>query len=210
MTDYRAVERLLAGALRLQRRPVAIAFRSTPPPGVQRFTGVEPSGCSFWRLAMSEKTFYTVPADHHNCPIGSYTHNIPLPAERASELPQTLSLMTELGYLKMEEVPGIPRLPESPGVVIYAPLGDSPVDPAGDQHDVRLDRRVTERRVDHDTGRLGQAWNTGDFLHLEIAELGHERERLRKLGGALGRQRNVVCVAADRAVVMIGRHRVER
>ena len=52
-----------------------------------------------------------------------------MPAERASELPQTLSLMAELGYLKMEEVPGIPRLPESPGVVIYAPLGDSPVDP---------------------------------------------------------------------------------
>jgi len=129
MPDYRAVEQQLTGALSLTRRPVAVAFRSSAPPGVSKFGGIEPSGCSFWRLAAAERTFYTVPADHHNCPIGSYTHNIPLPAERASELPQTLSLMTELGYLKMEEVPGIPRLPESPGVVIYAPLGDSPVDP---------------------------------------------------------------------------------
>jgi uncharacterized protein (DUF169 family) len=29
----------------------------------------------------------------------------------------------------MEEVPGIPRLPEPPGALIYAPLGDTPVDP---------------------------------------------------------------------------------
>ena len=129
MTDYRTVERQLSGALRLQRRPVAVAFRSTPPPGVARFSGVEPSGCSFWRLAMSEKTFYTVPADHHNCPIGSYTHNITPPAERAGELEQTLGLMADLGYLRMEEVPAIPRLPTTPGAVVYAPLGDTPVDP---------------------------------------------------------------------------------
>ena len=117
MTDYRTVERQLSAALGLQRRPVAVAFRPTPPPGVLKFAGTEPSGCSFWRLAMSERTFYTVSADHHNCPIGSYTHNIPLPPERAPELGQTLALMTELGYLRME------------GVVIYAPLADSPVDP---------------------------------------------------------------------------------
>jgi len=129
MTDYRTVERQLSGALGLQRRPVAVAFRSTPPPGVARFSGVEPSGCSFWRLAMSEKTFYTVPADHHNCPIGSYTHNITPPAERAGELEQTLGLMADLGYLRMEEVPAIPRLPTTPGAVVYAPLGDTPVDP---------------------------------------------------------------------------------
>ena len=129
MPDYRTVERQLTGALGLQRRPVAVAFRPAPPPGVPKFSGTEPSGCSFWRLAAAERTFYTVPADHHNCPIGSYTHNIPLPPERAAELPQTLGLMTELGYLKMEEVPGIPRLPETPGVVVYAPLAESPVDP---------------------------------------------------------------------------------
>jgi uncharacterized protein (DUF169 family) len=29
----------------------------------------------------------------------------------------------------MEEVPGIPQLPATPEVVLYAPLGDTPVDP---------------------------------------------------------------------------------
>ena len=129
MTDYRSVEQQITTALGLQRRPVAVAFRPTPPPGVPRFTGTEPSGCSFWRVAMGGRAFYTVSADHHNCPIGSYTHNIALPPERAQELGQTLSLMAGLGYVRMEEVPGIPRLPEPPGVVVYAPLGDSPVDP---------------------------------------------------------------------------------
>jgi uncharacterized protein (DUF169 family) len=128
MTDYRTIERQLTDALGLQRRPVAVAFRPAPPAGLPKFSGTEPSGCSFWRLA-AEHAFYTVPADHHNCPIGSYTHNIPLPPDRAAELPQTLTLMTELGYLKMDEVQGIARLAQTPGVVIYAPLAESPVDP---------------------------------------------------------------------------------
>ncbi len=39
--DYRAIERQLTGALGLQRRPVAVAFRSIPPGGVPKFTGTE-------------------------------------------------------------------------------------------------------------------------------------------------------------------------
>jgi hypothetical protein len=78
--------------------------------------------CSGWRLAADGRTFYTVAGDQYNCPIGSYTHNIALPPERAPELEQTLSLMGTLGYVKMEEVPGILRLPEPPGAVVYAPL----------------------------------------------------------------------------------------
>jgi uncharacterized protein (DUF169 family) len=129
MTDYRIVEQQLAEILDLPRRPVAVAVRETPPAGVPRFTGTEPSGCSFWRIAAGGRTFYTVPGDHYNCPIGSYTHNIALPQDRARELDQTLALMAGLGYIKMEEVPRIPRLPRPPGVVIYAPLGDTPLEP---------------------------------------------------------------------------------
>jgi uncharacterized protein (DUF169 family) len=129
MIDYRGLEKRLVDALGLERRPVAVTFRDTPPPGVARFTGAAPSGCSFWPLAMGGRVFYTVPADHYNCAVGSHTHNIPLPAERAEELPQTLTFMTGLGYLKMEEVPGIPQLPRTPGAIVYAPLGETPVDP---------------------------------------------------------------------------------
>ena len=86
MTDYRRIEQQLSSDLGLTRRPIAIAFRDTPPPGVSKFTGTAPSGCSFWRLASEGRTFYTVPSDHYNCPIGAYTHNIPLPPARAKEL----------------------------------------------------------------------------------------------------------------------------
>jgi len=129
MADYRRMEEQLTEALGLRRRPVAVAFRDAAPAGVMKFSGSEPSGCSFWRIAASGRSFYTVAGDHHNCATGSYTHNLALPPERAAELEQTLSFMTSIGYLKIEEVPGIPRLPAPPAVVVYAPLGATPVDP---------------------------------------------------------------------------------
>jgi uncharacterized protein (DUF169 family) len=127
--DYRSLEHRLKDALGFQRRPVAVAFLDELPVGVPRFQGTMPSGCSFWRLAEAGRSFYTVPNDHYNCPIGSYTHNISLPEDRAPELDQTLSFMSEIGYLKMEEVPGIPRLPRTPRAVLYAPLGEVSTDP---------------------------------------------------------------------------------
>ena len=129
MTDFAACEQHLTTALALTRRPVAIAFRESPPAGVAALTGTQPSGCSFWRLAASGMVFFTVPSDHYNCPVGSYTHNIPLPKEREPELINTLSLMVNVGYLRMDEVPGIPRLASTPAVTIYAPLANTPVDP---------------------------------------------------------------------------------
>ena len=65
----------------------------------------------------------------YNCPIGSYTHNIPLPPEREAELTDTLGLMVNIGYIKMEEIPAVPRLPKTPAVTVYAPLAQTPVAP---------------------------------------------------------------------------------
>lgn len=129
MSTNRDFEQALTQTLSLARRPVAIAFREQLPAGVAAFKGSQPSGCSFWQLAAEGQTFATVPADHYNCPIGSYTHNIPLPKEREQELPQTLGLMAEIGYIRMEEVPGIPRLATTPAFTIYSPLGEAPVEP---------------------------------------------------------------------------------
>ena len=129
MTDYAQIERRLTDVLSLSRRPVAVAFRESPPAGVSKLSGTQPSGCSFWRLAAGGHVFYTVPSDHYNCPVGSYTHNIPLPPEREAELTGTLGLMVNIGYIKMEEVPGVPRLPQTPAVAVYAPLSQTPVPP---------------------------------------------------------------------------------
>jgi uncharacterized protein (DUF169 family) len=75
------------------------------------------------------RKFYTVPTDHFNCPIGSHTHSIGLPAERQKELTDTLSFMSGIGYIRMEEVGKIPTLPKQPNVIVYAPLGEAPANP---------------------------------------------------------------------------------
>jgi uncharacterized protein (DUF169 family) len=129
MPDYAALEQTLTDTLHLTRRPVAVAFRESAPEDVARLEGTRPSGCTFWGMAADGRVFYTVPADHYNCPIGSYTHNIPLPPDREQELSGTLALMGEIGYLRMEEVPGVPRLAVTPKVTIYAPLAQTPVTP---------------------------------------------------------------------------------
>jgi uncharacterized protein (DUF169 family) len=129
MRDYERLERVFVERLGLKRRPVAIAIHNSPPPDVPRLRGAQPSGCSFWRLAAEGQAFCTLPEDHYNCPIGSYTHNIPLPPERQSELDETLGLMVNLGYLRLEEVPAMTRLPKPPGAIVYAPLAATPSDP---------------------------------------------------------------------------------
>jgi uncharacterized protein (DUF169 family) len=129
MPDYRALEEKIQGILGSARRPVAVAFLDAPPEGVAKFAGSEPSSCSFWRIAAAGRTFYTVASDHLNCPIGGYTHNTLTP-DRMPELQQTLSLMSDIGYIRMEEIPGVFQLSASPQAVLYAPLGDTPVPPS--------------------------------------------------------------------------------
>jgi uncharacterized protein (DUF169 family) len=156
MNQYSTVETKISKSLGLKKRPVAVKFLEAPPKGVTKFEGAQPSGCSFWRIAAAGKTFYTVPSDHYNCAVGSHTHSIPLPPERAKELEQTLSFMADIGYIKMEEVPGIPQLAKMPGTVVYSPLGDAPVDPdvvifAGPAAQIMLLQEATHR-----AGRIAQ------------------------------------------------------
>ena len=74
--NWKALETRFANAVKLERRPVAVAYLERSPDGVNKFEGSEPSGCSFRRLAADGRTFYTVPEDHFNCAVGAYTHNI--------------------------------------------------------------------------------------------------------------------------------------
>jgi uncharacterized protein (DUF169 family) len=130
MTNWKELEKRFVARLALGRRPVAISFLDAAPAGVAKFAGSEPAGCSFWRLAAAGRTFYTAPSDHFNCAVGAYTHNVALPPDRVQETETTLGMMFNLGYLRPEEVPGIPRLAKEPAAVVFAPLGDTPVDPS--------------------------------------------------------------------------------
>ena len=129
MSDFRAIEEKIQAMLGSSRRPIAVTFLDAPPDGVARFSGSLPSSCSFWKLAAAGSTFYTVPSDHLNCPVGGYTHNALTP-DRMPELQQVLGLMSDIGYIRMEEIPGVFHLSATPQVVLYAPLGDTPVPPS--------------------------------------------------------------------------------
>jgi uncharacterized protein (DUF169 family) len=108
--------------LELRRVPIKIGFLEAPPAALPRWSGGPvAAGCVFWDRAMEGKSFYTLPADHWNCAIGSHTHKISLPAERAGELGATVGFMVETRYLDPAEVPGIPTLDQAPGAVAYAP-----------------------------------------------------------------------------------------
>jgi uncharacterized protein (DUF169 family) len=127
MTQARA--RQLQDLLGLRTAPVAIAFQPAPPPGVPRVDEAGPSSCTYWKKAAAGQTFYTQAPDHYNCPIGAYTHGLDLPPQQTQELHGVLGTMFSLGYLRQEEVPGIPRRQESFGVAVYAPLAEAPFAP---------------------------------------------------------------------------------
>jgi uncharacterized protein (DUF169 family) len=130
MTSWQSVESRFTGPLQLARRPVAVTFLDSEPSGIERFIGTEPSSCSFWRLAAEGRVFYTVPSDQFNCAVGAYTLNIPLSKEREKETEQTLQLMFGVGYIRPEDVPGIPRLEKTPVATVFAPLGAAPLPPS--------------------------------------------------------------------------------
>lgn len=129
MPDYRAMEQKILAVTGGKRRPVAISFVDAPPPGVAQLEGTAASSCGYWPLAAGGRVFYTTAAQHQNCPIGGYTHNLLLP-ETMPQLNQTLELMSGIGYVRMEEIPGVFRMEGTCGAVVYAPLGETPVDPS--------------------------------------------------------------------------------
>jgi uncharacterized protein (DUF169 family) len=110
------------GMLGLRRVPIKIGFLDAPPPALARWSGGPvPAGCVFWDQAMEGRSFYTLPADHWNCAVGTHVHQIQLPAERVAELGATVSFMVETRYLDPSEVAHIPALENEPAAIAYAP-----------------------------------------------------------------------------------------
>jgi uncharacterized protein (DUF169 family) len=108
---------------------VAITFSDEPPPGVTRIAATEPAGCGYWRRAAAGEVFYTVADDHTGCPVGAHTHNVPLSAAERQQLMGLIETMVGLSYIRMEEVPAIPRRKTPFRSATYAPLAKAPVPP---------------------------------------------------------------------------------
>src|SRR6266704_1593029 len=107
MNDTSQADQLQA-LLGLQWPPIAVAFQASAPADLPQVEAAGPSGCTYWKLAAEGKIFYTEAADHYNCPIGSFTHGIDLPPTQAQDLQGVVGTMVSLGYIRGEEVPGIP------------------------------------------------------------------------------------------------------
>jgi uncharacterized protein (DUF169 family) len=115
--------------LKLNHKPVAIAFHDTPPAGLNRIDRPQPAGCGYWKEASEGRAFYTTADDHLNCPIGAYTHGVPLPEAKGQELQALMGTMIELKYLDSSEIPGIPHRTAPLSIAAYAPLAQASFTP---------------------------------------------------------------------------------
>ena len=128
-TNYAALAKTLSDTLG-DLRPVAVAYRDAPPDGVRKFEGTVASGCTFWRLASQGPGFYTVPADHFNCPIGSYTHgDQPAAGERLGARENAHADGAASAMCGWKKFRRSPRLSREPACIYYAPLAATVVDP---------------------------------------------------------------------------------
>jgi uncharacterized protein (DUF169 family) len=119
----------LTELLHLTSAPVAIAFVDAAPPSVAHVAAVEPAGCGYWRRAAAGEVFFTIADDHKGCPVGAHTHNVTLSPAEEQELMGLVQTMVGLSYIKMEDVPQIPRRKTPLRVAVYAPLSAAPVPP---------------------------------------------------------------------------------
>jgi uncharacterized protein (DUF169 family) len=123
--DLKAAADAFVRQLALKAPPVGVSFVKAPPAGVPRVPRSGPAGCSYWKRAAEGQTFYTEAADHYNCPIGAHTHGVDLPPAQMQELTGVVGTMVQLGYIRSEEVAGIPRKPGGFQFAVYAPLSQA-------------------------------------------------------------------------------------
>src|SRR5262245_12408528 len=147
-------------SLNLQWKPVAIAFMQTPPTQLPRVDRTLPAGCAYWKYASEGHSFYTVPDDHFNCPVGAFTHGVTLPETQKIELEDLIGTMLKLEYLHGEEVAEIPHRHEPLKVAAYAPLEDATFKP-----DVVVVRgNVRQMMLISEAARAANVFNGADIL----------------------------------------------
>ncbi|HKZ40327.1 MAG TPA: DUF169 domain-containing protein [Candidatus Hodarchaeales archaeon] len=122
----------LKSSLGLQANPMAINFlhkkpdtttfsSKVPPPTEDGRTGKVSAGCVFW-MHGSERTFATVPEDHYNCSVGSFTHGLKTLAEVQNN--KDIAAIVECEWVSPEIFPQIPHIKEKFEYIQYGPLSD--------------------------------------------------------------------------------------
>lgn len=129
----------LQDLLGLAVSPVAIAFCSDAPPGIERLeramppatadgrTGAVAASCVFW-IEGTKGVFATKADDHGNCSVGSLTHGFKTMQEIAGNA--DVAALCASGWVTPEAVGSIAVIREKPTSVVYGPLRDMPVEPS--------------------------------------------------------------------------------
>jgi uncharacterized protein (DUF169 family) len=137
-TDWAGLAATLTGTLHLAAPPITITFRDEQPSVPAAFdapmseptpdgrTGRVPAGCVFWMRA-AERSFTTVPADHGNCSVGSFTHGF-LSLEEAAGHADVATLL-DVGWVDAEAVGRVPFVSTASAAVVYGPLTDATTTP---------------------------------------------------------------------------------
>jgi uncharacterized protein (DUF169 family) len=119
--------------------PVAIAFISHVPAGIERIqrtmpprtadgrTGAVAASCVFW-IEGTQGVFATEAEDHGNCSVGSLTHGFKSVAEIAHNA--DVAALCETGWVTPEGVAKIAVVREASKYIVYGPLRDVPVEPS--------------------------------------------------------------------------------
>jgi uncharacterized protein (DUF169 family) len=119
--------------------PVAIAFISAVPSGIERIqrtmpprtadgrTGAVAASCVFW-IEGTQGVFATEAEDHGNCSVGSLTHGFKTMEEIAQNA--DVAALCETGWVTPEAVAKVAVVREKPTSIVYGPLRDMPVEPS--------------------------------------------------------------------------------
>ena len=137
-TELQALSSRLEAALHLSVVPVSIAFSDSPLDGVKPFdepmavvgadgrTGRVPAGCVFWVKGV-EASFSTVPTDHGNCSVGSFTHGFTSLSDVSSN--SDVAELLGSGWVDAQAVASIPSIGRRYKYVHYGPLSEGTFSP---------------------------------------------------------------------------------
>lgn len=136
--ELRQLSSRLDKALHLSAPPIGISFSDSPVAGVEPFgeasaapaedgrTGRVPAGCVFWMKA-AESTFGTIPSDHGNCSVGSFTHGfVSLDAVASNS---DVAELLGSGWVDEKAVAKIPSIGHRYSHVTYGPLSEGKFSP---------------------------------------------------------------------------------
>jgi uncharacterized protein (DUF169 family) len=136
--EYAKIHTDLQQILGLAAPPIAITFANAEPDNIGRFdekmppatedgrTGRVPAGCVFWMRA-TERAFVTVPADHANCSVGSYTHGLKSMEEIAANADVAALIAAE--WVSPADFPKVASVKSKSDFIVYGPLRDMTADP---------------------------------------------------------------------------------